>query len=78
MRYSTLCLLNNLRRSSKSLRISAKPASALINRRESLLRRPAQPVLQVLPDFRVAVEMVSLYDLLNHIIYYVDVETSGQ
>jgi hypothetical protein len=50
----------------KSLRISIVLAPELVDLREAFLRRTAQPILQVLPDLRVIVHIVDLYDLANH------------
>jgi len=55
MRYSTLCLLNKSSNSLKSLRISIILTPEGIDRREAFLRRPAQPILKVLPDLREAI-----------------------
>jgi hypothetical protein len=41
---------NNSSNSLKSLRISIIFISEGIDRREALLRRPAEPILEVLPD----------------------------
>jgi len=50
------------------VRISIDLPPEFLDRRNPLLRRPAQPVLQVLPDLGIAVHVVNLYDLANHVL----------
>lgn len=68
---STLCLWNNSSISLKSLRISIVLASDSLDRCETLLGRSAQPVLQVLTDFRMVVDTMDLCDSANHNLHYV-------
>ncbi len=66
MRYSTLFLLNDSSNSLKSVRISIILASEGIDRRETFLRRAAEPILKVLPDLRRIIQVLFLYRLTNH------------
>jgi hypothetical protein len=50
----------------KPVRISIILAPEFVHFREAFLRGAAQSVLQVLPDLRIAVEIVYLHHLANH------------
>jgi hypothetical protein len=49
------------------VRISIILAPEFVYFREAFLRGAAQPILQVLPDLRIAVDIVYLHHLANHI-----------
>ncbi len=50
----------------KSVRIAIILAPEFVYFREAFLRGAAQPILQVLPDLGIAVDIMYLHDLANH------------